>query len=332
MVDIKIPDVSEFQSGNSAPNWAGIKALNGGAGIIRVGYGANHLDHMFVSNYTAMKQNKFLFMGLYHYLVAGQDPLAQARQFCNWVGPPSAVALGTVFMLDLEVGSGDQSGRANTWHNYVDHFYGLDKLPLDLRSWLYSYTSFVREHNLSGIFASPRRTWIASYSSSEPSIGHSLWQSTDGVTGAHITNWPGCGRCDTSIAHVDLRTLASIAHQLRDTLPTPPTSYTPVHTLEENVLRADEKTTAIAFGNSAYDWISFFSDPDVEGKPDQQIRIAPWSSDGQDFAGITTVTVGHGTEKVTVALPSHCAGISIQRTQSAMSDWAPIAWNLGSNA
>ena len=84
---VLLPNVSEFQTGSTTPNWAGIKSQNGGAGIIRVGYGDAHLDHMFVQNYTAMKANGFSFIGLYHYLVAGQDAAQQANQFCQWVGP-----------------------------------------------------------------------------------------------------------------------------------------------------------------------------------------------------------------------------------------------------
>lgn len=219
---ILLPDVSEFQTGGSAPDWAGIKTKNGGAGIIRVGYGATHLDHMFVANYTAMKDSKYQFIGLYHYLVAGQDPAAQAAQFCKWVGPKTAVAPGTVFMLDLEEGNGDQSGRANTWLSHVDQFYGLDSQPLNKRSWLYSYTSFVASHNLAAIFASQRHTWVAAYQNSPPVIGHTLWQSTDGKSGANITNWPGCGKCDTSQHNGTLATLSADAWSTGVKPPPPP--------------------------------------------------------------------------------------------------------------
>jgi hypothetical protein len=150
-------------------------------------------------------------MGLYQYLVAGQDPVAQATAFCNWIGPPSAVAPGTVFILDLEEGNGDQSVRANAWHDKVDTFYGLKNKPLNERSWLYSYTSFVASHNLGGIFASNRHTWVAAYQASPPALGHTLWQSTDGTSGSNITSWPGCGRCDTSIHNGTLATLAADA-------------------------------------------------------------------------------------------------------------------------
>jgi hypothetical protein len=205
-----LPDTSEFQAGPSAPDWAGIKKQNGGAGIVRVGYGAVHLDHMFVSNYTALKANKFSFMGLYHYLVGSQDPAAQARQFCSWVGPPSAVAPGTVFICDLEEGSGNQAGRANAWLTTVDKFYGLDTQPLNVRSWLYSGQSFAVATGLTPIFNSARRTWVASYKATEAGLlPHTLWQSTNGTTGANITNWAGCGRVDTSQYNGTLPELAA---------------------------------------------------------------------------------------------------------------------------
>jgi hypothetical protein len=64
---VKLPDVSEFQSpaSGNAPNWAGIKSQNGGAAIIRVGYGNSHLDGMLVSNRARIKSQKFGFCGLY---------------------------------------------------------------------------------------------------------------------------------------------------------------------------------------------------------------------------------------------------------------------------
>lgn len=224
-MSILIPDCSEFQTASSgnAPDWAGIKKQNGGAGIIRVGYGTGHLDHMFVSNYTALKKNKFSFSGLYHYLVAGQDAAAQAAQFCKWVGPQSAIAPGTVFMCDLEEGTGNQLARANVWLSHVDSFYGLTRFPLSVRSWLYSGQSFAVDMGLSPIFRSARRTWIAAYQSSEAGLlPHTLWQSTNGKVGANITNWAGCGRIDTSIYHGTLPELAALGWGSHVTPPKPP--------------------------------------------------------------------------------------------------------------
>jgi len=210
MTDTLLPDVSEFQAGASAPDWAGIRRQNGGAGIIRVGYGTSHLDHMFTANYTAMKQLAFPFTGLYHYIVATQPITAQARAFCAWIGPPSAVAPGTVFIADLEEGTGNQLDRATAWLGRVDHYYGLDRQPLPRRSWLYSGASFAVSQGLAPVFSSARRTWVAAYSAVEPRLGHTLWQSTDGSAGSHITAWAGCGRVDTSVYHGTLAQLAAM--------------------------------------------------------------------------------------------------------------------------
>ena len=130
---VKLPDVSEFQSpaSGNAPNWAGIKSQNGGAAIIRVGYGNSHLDGMLGSNRARIKSLKFGFCGLYQYLRAGQDVRSQANAFINWIGPD--LNEGEIPILDLEEGSGNQSGRANQWFGIIDDAYDLVSLPLSQR-------------------------------------------------------------------------------------------------------------------------------------------------------------------------------------------------------
>ena len=60
-------------------------------------------------------------------------------------------------------------------------------------------------------------------------------------------------------------------------------------------------------------WIAFFCDPGGEGKTANKLRVAPFSNTTHGFAGVTTVTIGPATEKVTVTLPDDCSGISFQR-------------------
>lgn len=208
-----LPDVSEFQSpaSNNAPNWAAIKSANGGAAIIRVGYGNAHLDGMLVHNRAKIKALKFPFCGLYQYLRANQDAASQARAFIGWVGPH--LNPGEIPVLDLEEGAGNQSGRANQWFGIIDNEYGLTRLPLPERSWLYSGENFAETHGLAPLFASARRTWVAAYRSTEPTLPHSLWQSTNGTAGSHVTNWPGCGHCDTNVYHGTLANLAAIVRR-----------------------------------------------------------------------------------------------------------------------
>lgn len=214
-----IPDVSEFQTGATAPNWPGIKSQNGGAASIRVGYGNAHLDKMFVSNKTALQSNGFTWALLYHYVVAGQDITSQAQAFCNWIGSGQLKSWMRP-CIDLEEGSGDQSGRAATWLSYVDNFFGLSSLPLNKRSWLYSGDSFASAHGLTAICNSARHTWIAKYSSSPPSNPFTLWQSTDGSVGSNIFNWSGCGKIDTSVYGSSIAALQSATYSATNPNPT----------------------------------------------------------------------------------------------------------------
>jgi hypothetical protein len=317
---VTLPDVSEFQSPSSgnAPNWAGIKAQNGGAAIIRVGYGNAHLDGMLVSNRARIKSRKFGFCGLYQYLRASQDVRSQANAFIHWIGPN--LNEGEIPILDLEEGSGDQSGRANQWFGIIDAAYHLTSLPLGQRSWLYSGQSFAISAGLAPIFRSARRTWIAAYRASEAGLlPHTLWQSTDGQVGANKTNWSGCGFCDTSIYHGTLASLSALGWH-------PPTDLPLAE--EDMQIPNDKKYGAVSFGAGQFKWIAFFCDPGSEGKTPNRLRVAPFSGDTHDFAGITTVTIGPATQKVTVALPGNCNGISFQR-QDDPGNWATIAYNLG---
>jgi hypothetical protein len=92
----------------------------------------------------------------------------------------------------------------------VDHYFGLDVLPLPQRSWLYTGDSFGQTAGLTGICSSPRHTWVARYSASKPVLGYTLWQCTNGTTGVNITSWPGCGKIDTSITSLTLSQLVAV--------------------------------------------------------------------------------------------------------------------------
>src|ERR1700760_147902 len=202
-----LPDISEFQPNTDLP---GIKAINGGAVIMRVGYGARHKDTSFTGHRRAALAADFHFNGLYQYVTANEDITVQARQFVQWVGTLNP---GEIPMVDLEEGSGAQLARANMWFEIVDEAYGLTGLALNQRSWLYSGESFAQVASLIPIFNSDRHTWVAAYRSTEPTPPHTLWQSTDGVDGINITTWPGAGRCDTNVTRYTLAELAATAFQ-----------------------------------------------------------------------------------------------------------------------
>jgi GH25 family lysozyme M1 (1,4-beta-N-acetylmuramidase) len=203
MTTLLLPDVSEFQS---SADLRGIKKANGGAVILRACYGASHPDKVFARYRATAAALGYSFTGLYQYLTAGQDATAQAEAFCKLVGK---LGPHEIPMLDLEEGSGNQAVRAGIWHTYVDGNLGLACLPLPQRSWLYSGLNFAETHGLAPVFASARRTWVAAYGSTEPKLGHTLWQCTDGKDGIHVTNWPGAGACDTNLYHGTLAQLAA---------------------------------------------------------------------------------------------------------------------------
>jgi len=195
MAQLHVPDVSEFQSDVT---WPKVKARNGGAAIIRVSYGTGHEDILWSQGRRASAEAAGMrALGFYHYLVAGQDALAQAQVFVRLVG---SLKPGQFAVLDLEEGSGDQSGRANTFLGYCDKHLTYAGYQ---GAWLYSGASFAAAQGLGPIFASKRHTWVAaypnSYPSAEPGLPHSLWQHTNGSIGKCSNQpWPGIGFCDCS--------------------------------------------------------------------------------------------------------------------------------------
>lgn len=199
-----LPDLSEFQPG---ADLAGVKRMNGGAVILRVAYGTSHPDATFAPHRATAARLGYSFTGLYHYLTAAQDAATQAHAFVRLVGH---LGQHEIPVLDLEEGAGNQSARAAAWLGVVDEAFGLNCLPLHGRSWLYSGENFAEEQGLGPLFASLRHTWVAAHRNTEPTLGHTLWQSTNGLVGSHVTSWPGAGKCDTNLYHGTLAQLAAL--------------------------------------------------------------------------------------------------------------------------
>lgn len=193
-----LPDLSEWQ-----PNadMGGIKRVNDGAVIVRLAYGTSHPDHPGARMRRDAAAAGFQFTGLYQYIVAGQDIRQQAEVFCGLIGH---LAPHEIPVADLEEGAGNQSGRFAQWARVISSRTGK-------RPWLYSGESFANSAGLAPLFnGTAFHTWVAAYGDTEPSLGHTLWQSTDGTAGAHRTDWPGAGFCDTSLYHGDLAQLAAL--------------------------------------------------------------------------------------------------------------------------
>jgi GH25 family lysozyme M1 (1,4-beta-N-acetylmuramidase) len=191
MPDLVIVDVSEFQPGiDHAALVAGLRAQYGGAvAICRVNYGTGHVDGQIDRNIDGFRAAGADALGLYCYLVAGQDPVAQAEMFARVVLAHAGLRANEFVVCDDEEGAGDQSGR-------VDAF--LDRCDASLResagqdAW-YSGLSFSITHNLP---AARGHRWVAAYGAPEPSAPHDLWQFTD------RQSLPGiAGPCDASVFH-----------------------------------------------------------------------------------------------------------------------------------
>jgi GH25 family lysozyme M1 (1,4-beta-N-acetylmuramidase) len=110
-MSLLLPDLSEFQP---AADMAGIRRQNGGAAIIRAAYGDEHPDKVFARLRAAAAG--FEFLGIYHYIVAGQNIVSQAHAFCDIVGK---LRPGEVPIIDIEEGDGSQYSRTMDWASVV---------------------------------------------------------------------------------------------------------------------------------------------------------------------------------------------------------------------
>lgn len=203
-----LPDTSEFQwppDHFPGTDMEGIKRRNGGAAIIRQGYGATHPDASFVPTRRRAHSAGMAFLGIYQYIRKDQTVTSQADAFCRDIGKLGDIE---VPMPDLEEGDGDQGGRLQRWLDRVENNLGK-------KGWPYSGAFFAVDHGLAGFFwGLTYHTWVAAYSAFEPALGHTLWQCTDGVAGVgiHQVNWPGAGSCDTSLYHGTAADLGKLTH------------------------------------------------------------------------------------------------------------------------
>lgn len=206
------PDVAEFQPNT---DMAGIKKMNGGFAIIRVCYGTSHPDHFYVRHRADSVEAGFRAVGLYQYLVKSQDVSLQANAYCELVGK---LAPWEFPVLDYEEAApgADQHARALKWLRIVEE-------KLGKRPWLYSGAFFAVDNGLAPLFnGTDYHTWVAAYGSVEPALGHTLWQSTDGRVGSHITRWPGAGLCDTNVYHGTIADLRAVVDPGDGPAPRPP--------------------------------------------------------------------------------------------------------------
>ena len=199
---VLLADVSEFQ-----PDIADAAYLAWSPAIvIRAAYGASHDDKAWYggARRAALHAGGVRFLGIYEYLVAGQDGAAQADVLAGLVGP---LQRGEVLIADFE--EGDRA-MLTAWYNRmsVHHAYPVAQL------WTYSGLNFGTAAGVMPV------EWVAAYGQAEPSPPHKLWQFTDAYS------VPGVGVADCSVFHGGIDELAALAWQAPVTPPpVPPVTY-----------------------------------------------------------------------------------------------------------
>lgn len=183
---VLLADVSEFQ-----PDVADAAYLAWSPAIvIRCAYGDAHDDKAWYGGQrrALLHSGGAKFVGIYQYLVAGQNPSAQAQAFHRIVGN---LKPGEVAIADYEEGP---HSLLTGWYNEMLAL-GYDRRYL----WTYSGLNFGQANGVLPV------EWLAAYRSAEPSSPHRLWQFSSSFA------VPGVGTCDCSVFHGTIGQLAALA-------------------------------------------------------------------------------------------------------------------------
>jgi hypothetical protein len=195
---VLLADISEYE-----PSIADAVYLNWSkAVVIRAAYGDQHDDKAWYGGQrrTLLHSGGARFVGLYQYLVAGQDGGAQANALHGLVG---ALRPGEVLIADFEEG---QHAMLSAWYNRMLTL-GYPRQYL----WTYSGLNFGQANGALPV------EWLAAYGQVEPSSPHKLWQFTSSYS------VPGVGLADCSIFHGSVDQLAALAYQGAQPAPAPVT-------------------------------------------------------------------------------------------------------------
>jgi hypothetical protein len=172
------------------------------AGIIRAMYGSQHDDGAWYggARRDGLHAGGIRFLGVYQYLVAGQDAAVQAHALVNLVGH---LRPGEKLICDIEEGpAAQQAARFRQWSAVITAAYGRPAAP-----WCYAGLDF-------GAAAGLSPQWVAAYRNTEPGGSHLLWQFTDAYP------VPGVGTCDASVFRGTMGELAALGWQ--PPVPVPP--------------------------------------------------------------------------------------------------------------
>ena len=193
MSDIVFPDISEFQG--AVDHSALVNGLRASYGlavtIARINYGLVKVDNFADANIDGLRGAGCDAIGWYCYLIAGQNPAAQADLMVRVLQAHGGLQRNEFLVCDVEEGSGDQSGRVNAFLDELDA--GLQVPYPAGQDWWYSGLNFALAHNLT---AARGQRWIAAYAAPEPSLPHTAWQFTNSRSFPGIAN-----PCDASVFH-----------------------------------------------------------------------------------------------------------------------------------
>jgi hypothetical protein len=199
-VQVFLADISEFQ-----PNLQDSTYLQWSkAVVIRAAYGDVHDDKAWYGGQRRadLHAGGAQFIGIYQYLVAGQDGTAQANALHALVG---GLQKGEVIVADFEEG---QHAMLTAWYNQMLALGYPGKF-----TWTYSGENFGQANGALPV------QWIAAYQSTEPSSPHTLWQFSSSYP------VPGVGLADCSVYHGSIDQLAALAYG--GTAVTTPPVHTP---------------------------------------------------------------------------------------------------------
>ena len=289
---VLLADISEFQPDIND----GTYLLWSKAVIIRAAYGARHDDRAWYGGQRRdlLHAGGARFTGIYQYIVAGQDPVTQARELVRLVG---ALRPGEKIIGDIEEGAGNQARRRDLWAAAITHGLGDDP-------WIYSGLNYAAAHGLAPA------EWVAAYQPAEPAAPHRLWQFTDSF------QVPGVGRCDCSVFHGTIDQLAALGHQpprpatQEDDMPSGLIT-SPPGTRESRTWAAGTARQIVMYS----DWKGVQAAPPVVN-----LRIAHLDSQPYD-AGHRTVD---GTGTYVIGSPADCNGCAFTRIDSGP---ASVAWH-----
>lgn len=198
MTDTFFPDLSEFQ-----PNadFAGIRKLTDAVSV-RLAYGARS-DRTMPARISAVRAQHFDAVVWYIFLRPGTSvPVTMQFQAVRSLLP--LLDRGECIAVDWEADTDKQvptTTDRDALLTMLNNYYGVNDLLYGSASSLATYSG-----------ASP--LWVASYGvSTEPRVRHAFWQYTDGKyssAGYAPMNWPGAGKCDTSVFHGTSQELAAL--------------------------------------------------------------------------------------------------------------------------